>query len=111
MNQRFEELDSLRGLAALAVFFGHMYLVFNENLISKLLFEFGPLRIAVAGSEAVTFFFVLSGFVLSLPFYSNRQPNYRHFVIRRVCRIYIPYIIAILVALSFREASCSFWFE
>jgi Predicted acyltransferases len=103
MNQRFDELDSLRGLAALAVFFFHMYLVFNENLISRLLFEYGPLRIAVAGSEAVTFFFVLSGFVLSLPFHSRNQPAYRKFVIRRVCRIYIPYLTAILFALSMRE--------
>lgn len=104
MNQRFDELDSLRGLAALAVFFGHMYLVFNDNWISRMLFEFGPLRMTVAGSEAVTFFFVLSGFVLSLPFHAGNRPTYRSYVVRRVCRIYIPYLAAILVALGLREA-------
>jgi len=103
MNQRFDELDSLRGLAALAVFFSHIYLVFNDNPLTRLLFEFGPLRLTVAGSEAVTFFFVLSGFVLSLPFCSGKRPAYRHYVVRRVCRIYIPYIAAFLAALGLRD--------
>lgn len=103
MSNRYEELDSLRGLAALSVFFGHMYLIFKETFISKLLFKFGILHFAIAGSEAVVLFFVLSGFVLSLPFYSNRQFSYSAYVIKRVCRIYIPYLAAIGVALLFRE--------
>lgn len=118
MSSRYEELDSLRGLAALSVFFGHMYLIFNEHLLSKLLFEYGPLRIMVAGSEAVILFFVLSGFVLSLPFYSNRKINYGAYVIKRVCRIYIPYIVVLIVAFISREMfyfgrieSLSNWFN
>lgn len=103
MSNRYQELDSLRGLAALSVLFSHMYLLFHETLISELLFEFGILRIAVAGSEAVILFFILSGFVLSLPFYSNRQVNYGAYVIRRFCRIYTPYIAAIGLAILCRE--------
>jgi peptidoglycan/LPS O-acetylase OafA/YrhL len=103
MTGRYNELDSLRGLAALAVFFSHMYLIFNETLISKLLFEYGLLRVTVAGSEAVVLFFVLSGFVLSLPFYSNQQFNYGAYAIKRFCRIYIPYIMAIVIAILCRE--------
>ncbi len=64
MTQRYEELDSLRGLAALSVFFSHMYLMFNESMVSTFLFEYGPFRAFIAGSEAVILFFVLSGFVL-----------------------------------------------
>ncbi|WP_186446162.1 acyltransferase family protein [Paenibacillus cremeus] len=103
MNGRYEELDSLRGLAALSVFFGHMYLIFNKTFLSQLLFKFGVFHFAIAGSEAVVLFFVLSGFVLSLPFYSNRQFTYSAYVIRRICRIYIPYIVAVGFAMLLRE--------
>lgn len=98
MTGRYKELDSLRGLAALSVFFGHLYLSTNETLISKVLFKYGPLRVLTAGSEAVMLFFVLSGFVLSLPFYSGLYQNYQSYAIKRICRIYIPYIAAIIIA-------------
>jgi peptidoglycan/LPS O-acetylase OafA/YrhL len=68
-----------------------------------LLFEFGILRISIAGSEAVILFFILSGFVLSLPFYSNRQIKYGAYAIRRICRIYIPYVVTIGLAVVLRE--------
>ncbi|TCN22212.1 acyltransferase family protein [Mesobacillus foraminis] len=103
MEKRFEELDSLRGLAALSVLFGHMLLIFNSSYVTTLLFEYGPLRFTVAGSEAVTLFFVLSGFVLSLPFYTKRRFSYGKYTIKRLCRIYIPYISAIIITLVLRE--------
>ncbi|WP_242224567.1 acyltransferase [Bacillus cereus group sp. BfR-BA-01380] len=104
MSDRYKNLDSLRGLAALSVFCGHMYLAFNQTIITRLLFERGIFRGFIAGSEAVTLFFVLSGFVLSLPFYSNKKFNYVVYVFRRFCRIYIPYIIAITIAIVCKEA-------
>jgi peptidoglycan/LPS O-acetylase OafA/YrhL len=97
MNNRLEELDSLRGIAALTVFFSHIYLVFNETLLMNILFEYGPLRIFTAGSEAVTLFFVLSGFVLSLPFITKNPFNYFEYFIKRLCRIYLPYLAAFLL--------------
>jgi peptidoglycan/LPS O-acetylase OafA/YrhL len=103
MTARYEELDSLRGLAALSVFFGHIYFMFKETLITQLLFKFGIFHFAIAGREAVILFFVLSGFVLSLPFYSDRPFSSSTFVIRRIFRIYIPYIVSIGVALLCRE--------
>jgi peptidoglycan/LPS O-acetylase OafA/YrhL len=103
MTGRFEELDSLRGLAALTVVFSHIYTLFFPSFLAQLLFKFGPLRISIAGDEAVTLFFVLSGFVLSLPFYANRALGYRDFVVRRFCRIYIPYAAAIVLAVACRE--------
>jgi peptidoglycan/LPS O-acetylase OafA/YrhL len=101
MNKRYEELDSLRGIAALSVFLSHILLVFPDTKATKLLFDYGPLRIFVAGSEAVILFFVLSGFVLSLPFYNSTGVNYLSFLIKRVCRIYIPYIVAVTFSLIF----------
>ncbi|WP_160726052.1 acyltransferase family protein [Bacillus sp. USDA818B3_A] len=119
MEKRYHELDSLRGLAAISVFIGHIYLIFNSSLFSNLLFEFGPFRFLIAGSEAVTLFFVLSGFVLSLPFLANNKKiNYLDYVIKRICRIYIPYIAALLFSIVAWEifytkkvVSLSNWFN
>ncbi|MFC8685096.1 acyltransferase family protein [Brevibacillus porteri] len=103
MNNRYVELDSLRGLAAISVFLSHMYLIFQETLVSKLIFKFGFLRAFIAGTEAVMLFFILSGFVLSIPFYTKRPFDYGTYVIRRFSRIYIPYIVAIAGAYLLRE--------
>jgi peptidoglycan/LPS O-acetylase OafA/YrhL len=43
-------------------------------------------------------FFVLSGFVLNLPFLEQRAQGYGAFAIRRVCRIYLPYLAAVIAS-------------
>ena len=60
--------------------------------------KYTPLRVLVSsGPSAVVLFFVLSGFVLSLPFLKGgRQPGYAGFAIKRMCRIYLPFAAAIL---------------
>ncbi|RTE11235.1 acyltransferase family protein [Paenibacillus whitsoniae] len=94
--KRYEELDSLRGLAALSVVLYHLAAIFpsfdqwDKNPFFHLLF---------AGHEAVLFFFVLSGFVLSIPFFSETQPPYSIFILKRFFRIYIPYICCIVLAI------------
>ncbi|OKP95380.1 acyltransferase [Paenibacillus sp. P46E] len=103
MYKRYEELDSLRGIAALTVLFGHILLVFKENFWTSALFKFGPLKGLVAGGEAVILFFVLSGFVLSIPFYSGKKLNYATYALKRICRIYLPYIVVIFFAFILRE--------
>ena len=50
------------------------------------------------GYEAVTLFYVLSGLVLALPWMESRPPTYRNFAIKRMCRLYIPYVVAIAAA-------------
>lgn len=113
--KRYEELDSLRGLAALTVVLYHLAAILpsfeqlNKNPLFHLLF---------AGHEAVLFFFVLSGFVLSIPFFSGKQPSYSIFILKRFYRIYIPYIcsivLAILCSLLFSRggiAALSEWFN
>jgi peptidoglycan/LPS O-acetylase OafA/YrhL len=112
--QRYEELDSLRGLAALAVMVGHFLMVFTPIVqnTSDLgfwdyplnLLKYTPLHAIWGGHEAVIMFFLLSGFVLSLPFFSNRQQNYTKYVIKRICRIYIPFLVALIIAILMREA-------
>lgn len=105
-SQRFEQLDSLRGLAALTVIFGHLTNIFRVDhgpyapigaWLDRL--DFTPLYLLFSAHEAVVLFFVLSGFVLYLPFRQGRALPYNVYVIRRVCRIYLPFIAAVLVAL------------
>jgi peptidoglycan/LPS O-acetylase OafA/YrhL len=65
--------------------------------------EYTPLRIFWAGHEAVVLFFILSGFVLSLPFAKNKKVKYDEFLIKRLFRIYVPYIIAVLFTLLLKS--------
>lgn len=55
-----------------------------------------PLLFFTNGRAAVIVFFVLSGFVLALPYADGRAPGYSAFVLRRICRIYLPFAAAIL---------------
>lgn len=109
MNKRIDELDSLRGLAAATVLFHHFLISLpgietpaaGKTFVKWI--SFPPLHILWAGSQAVILFFVLSGFVLSLPFLHGK-PSYFGFIIKRVFRIYVPYIVAILMAIAFKLA-------
>lgn len=110
MNQRFQELDSLRGIAALIVVFHHFLFIlpaFKDDPSPDSfwidLFTHTPLHLLWAGHEAVIFFFILSGFVLSLPFFKEgREFSYTDYVIKRFFRIYIPYIVSIFIAILLR---------
>ena len=102
-NHRFTQLDSLRGLAALAVFGGHSIGgIISLPLLIKLLHT--PLSIFINGNAAVMFFFVLSGFVLSLPFIDGQKPlSLASFYTKRIFRIYPAFIVAIILAVVLKE--------
>lgn len=92
---RIAYLDSVRGLAALAVVVFHFLTWQWAHLLRVQL-----ATLVFNGSAAVSVFFVLSGLVLSLKyFHPNQQrpidgPHYRAFVASRVVRIYLPYLAA-----------------
>jgi peptidoglycan/LPS O-acetylase OafA/YrhL len=116
-SHHFIELDSLRGLAALSVLFGHFTNVFRASTA----LEFArntPFFLSFAAHEAVMLFFVLSGFVLSLQFMKGRPVGFGSFAIKRIFRIYLPYLVAILLAIgasalfySGRIEALSEWFN
>lgn len=91
-SNRLEHLDSLRGIAALAVALFHCLIRFS-----------GPDQLginALLGSCAVLFFFVLSGFVLGRSL--ERSPassvrSYAAYACRRVLRLYPAIFLALLV--------------
>ncbi|WP_260735673.1 acyltransferase family protein [Tunturiibacter lichenicola] len=89
---RVAELDSLRGVAAVAVVCHHCRNAFWTALPH---WYFQPF---FAGHEAVILFFVLSGYVLSLPMWANKIAAYPEYLARRVSRIYLPYLAAAVVA-------------
>jgi len=98
--RRLTALDSVRGVAAFAVLLHHCYLTFpdapREHLDTFLWAR--PLRLFINGQASVIIFFLLSGYVLALPFFRGTQPSYLRYAFKRVCRIYIPFAIAISIS-------------
>lgn len=104
-GRRFHELDSMRGLAAIIVVFGHFLDMFYMHL-DKSAGAWRPLLyIVLSGHESVMYFFVLSGFVLSLPYIRGKSQPYPLFVWRRTLRIYGPYLGSLALALI----GCALW--
>jgi peptidoglycan/LPS O-acetylase OafA/YrhL len=107
-SARVASLDALRGLAAATVVLHHSLVVYPQFWAAYLrdralsmpvaVLSRTPLHLAWGGLEAVIVFFVLSGYVLSLPFLGPRPPRYLAFATKRCCRIYVPYILSVLVA-------------
>lgn len=108
-NNRIHSLDSLRGIAAMIVVVFHCllsYTIFykaNHNHFANdwlKYFTITPLHTFWAGREAVILFFVLSGFVLSIPFFQGTIQSYRSYAIRRFFRIYMPYIVVMMISVG-----------
>jgi peptidoglycan/LPS O-acetylase OafA/YrhL len=93
-RSRYVELDALRGIAACTVVLHHIYFAYSEKFP-------GIVKPLILGHQAVMLFFVLSGFVLSLPFWSTGSTGpYGSYILRRFFRIYVPFVIALLIAAS-----------
>ncbi len=100
-NQRIYSLDSIRGIAALIVVCTHFWLFLKpSDFQMQWLFEWTPIQFIANGHFAVKLFFILSGFVLMLPYLRFRGGAvYRDFLIKRVCRIYFPFFVSIMVSI------------
>lgn len=95
----YPALDSLRGLAAVAVVLSHMYLALHGTqwgLSLAPLFDRTPLQLFVNGEGAVILFFVLSGFVLTLVADVSTAANAASYFVRRIARIWLPYVCALV---------------
>jgi peptidoglycan/LPS O-acetylase OafA/YrhL len=120
MNQithRLSELDSVRGLAAFVVVLHHcwqtalpdqnVFPILNDGnggphsallMQAAYIISVTPLRLLFSGHAAVGVFFVLSGFVLTKSRQSSRAERYPGFLVRRVCRIWLPFAVVVGVA-------------
>jgi peptidoglycan/LPS O-acetylase OafA/YrhL len=110
-GRRIVALDGLRGVAAIMVLLHHALLMLPQFAdyewysripahasFAEFLLLRTPLRLVWAGQERAILFFVLSGFVLSLPWLSGKPQSYGRFLLGRFCRIYPPYIAAMALA-------------
>jgi peptidoglycan/LPS O-acetylase OafA/YrhL len=91
-GRRILALDAVRGLAAFSVIWLHFHLMFYSSNLPWY-------RRMLVGGHPVTLFFVLSGYVLSLPYWRGRQLAYGPYLVRRFFRIYVPYAAAVVLAL------------
>ncbi|MEN0102218.1 MAG: acyltransferase [Curtobacterium sp.] len=104
---RIGSLDGLRGVAAAVVLVHHSLLTIpsfaNGNLHlpvpdSRSWLVYSPLHAFWAGGEAVFVFFVLSGFVLTLPALRRTQDWIAYFPSRFI-RLYLPVVASVFLAL------------
>jgi peptidoglycan/LPS O-acetylase OafA/YrhL len=112
---RYRSLDALRGIAALVVVFHHSMMTLPmwsdvvrhgiHNSTLTLILGSPPLDVLWAGDAAVKVFFALSGFVLALMFLRPDPPSYAAFAVKRICRIYLPYIAVVAIAMLLMTAT------
>jgi peptidoglycan/LPS O-acetylase OafA/YrhL len=98
-------LDGVRGVAVLMVIVFHINRMTGDNLWSRTSYPLAT-SISTAGGTGVTLFFVLSGFLLFMPFakallFMTRWPLMRVFYMRRVLRILPGYYVSLFLIILF----------
>ncbi len=92
-EQHLGYLDSVRGIAALSVMVYHFINWKYENRI-----EAKAASIIFNGSDAVSFFFVLSGFALSYKYITlNHSLDIRKFYVNRIFRLWPAFLLTIIL--------------
>lgn len=92
-GKRLEYLDSLRGVAALMVCFGHFINWRYGHLLQVKMATF-----FLNPNDAVSFFFVLSGMVLSLPYLQyEKKMDIGKFYVARVFRIFPAFLVTLVL--------------
>lgn len=99
-TRRLTALDAVRGIAACVVVLWHCYLAIPDEQRSHIYASLWsiPLRPFYNGAVSVIIFFVLSGYVLAIPFFRARQLSYPRYLVKRFCRLYLPFVVSICVA-------------
>jgi peptidoglycan/LPS O-acetylase OafA/YrhL len=105
-SRRLPEVDGLRGLAAATVVLHHTLIVLPavadntraQGLTVRNVLKYSPLNVFVVGTQLPLVFFLISGFVLALPFVNGRAPGFLRFLVKRVTRIWPAYVAACLFA-------------
>lgn len=117
-NQKEKSLEGLRGAAALIVFFAHFAAAFKPQALFggandsfTALFYKTPLGILLAGNFAVSLFFIMSGYVLSIKHFSQPTNNIeiQGDAVKRYIRLGIPLLATCSV--SFLLSRGGFYFN
>jgi peptidoglycan/LPS O-acetylase OafA/YrhL len=91
MVRRFLPRDSLRGIAAVAI------VIMHTRYMAKWPW--------ITAHWAVMLFFVLSGFVLAQPWAIGSSPPTLTFLMRRLCRLWPPVIVAVIISAALTVAT------
>ena len=105
-GNHFDVLDGLRGIAILMVVILHTFYVNETRSVAEWVLGY----VIPAGWVGVPIFFVLSGFLISLPFFTGRQANAdfwypKGYARRRLAKIMPPFYLSILFFAVF------YWFR
>lgn len=96
---RVVALDGLRGLAALAVRWGHAEGALRKPFDVAVWLHTGPLAVVLNGMGGIHLFFVLSGYCLTASARRGRGAvALAQYVVRRAFRIHVPFAFGLLVA-------------
>src|SRR5664279_5953773 len=98
---RISGADGVRALAALMVIFHHIFQKLDAGAQSLWLQDVHGM--IIKGASGVSIFFVLSGMLLSYPFWrayfeKRPHPSIRHYVVRRAARIMPGFYVALGVS-------------
>ncbi|MBR8434836.1 acyltransferase [Burkholderia cenocepacia] len=109
--ERYPALDAMRGIAALTVMASHIFGDVRESQWGWVIKEYvdkSPFSTMTWGVSPVMFFFVLSGFVLSLSGEAHDLRKLPAFWTRRIVRIWIPYVVALIGFILLSEATMGY---
>ena len=116
MNKKtiyFNSLDGLRSIACILVIIAHSFSKYRElNFTSQNYLSITIKSFLNLGSEGVSMFFVLSGFLITFlllkEFNSNNSINLRHFYIRRTLRIWPLFYAVVIYSLFIYPLTANF---
>lgn len=99
----FKNLDHLRAVSALLVFFSHIFQIFWLSIIG--IGTWQHTAVHVLSESAVFVFFVLSGYVITKSLNKNIKRNNGHLIIseyfvNRFSRIYPPFLFSVFIAIT-----------
>ncbi len=99
------EIDGLRFIAICwVVVLMHLTNIIDTNLYNgQLISNTFVAKMVLEGGNGVSFFFMISGFILALPFlqeklYQGKKISLKKYYLRRLTRLEPPYIAALLIA-------------
>jgi peptidoglycan/LPS O-acetylase OafA/YrhL len=99
------EIDGLRFIAIFwVVVWMHLPSVLNNNLFDgKLITDSYIASVILEGGHGVSFFFMISGFILALPFIKEKMRegstvSLKKYYLRRLTRLEPPYLAALLIS-------------
>ena len=99
LPKRIPYLDSIRGIAAMMVLFYHYFAWLHADTIA-----FQGAVFFINGSDAVSFFFVLSGLVLSYKYlHFDAKIQLKRYALHRFFRLFPAFAVAVLANYLFRR--------